>query len=282
MARGIRNWSEELIARRIREGYGDGEGASYKPWVRTADFTSAGRTSRVFSSKFGRTFELVSDVETNSFYMLEFAPSVIQVYEQFRLDRDETLQIAAAHGIAHPCYPGTHVSTVMTADFLVVMGSEDNPRLMAIDCKRSEHAGDPRAIEKLEITRRYFAGRDVPHRLVFHSKLPLTLVRNIEWARGGVIKPGQLDPSPEFLLDKADLMVHELRHSTRSMSLSEYCVSFEQRHGLRQGLGLRIARMLIWEHRIQCGMTTPHLERAPMYSFTANVVGPAKKLASGE
>jgi hypothetical protein len=54
MPRGIRKWTEELIARRIREGYGDGEGALYKPWISTAEFSSQGRMriSRKLDTRF--------------------------------------------------------------------------------------------------------------------------------------------------------------------------------------------------------------------------------------
>lgn len=281
MARGIKNWSRKLIEQRIREGYGAGEGSAYKPWIRTTDFSSAGRISRPYSAKCGRTIELVSDVESNTFGLLEFAPSVVQVYEQYRLEQDETLQIAAALGIAHPFYPGTHVEAVMTVDFLVLSGSLEDPSYLAIDCKRSEEADDPRSLEKLQITHAYFAGRDVPHRLVYHSRLPMQMVRNIEWARGASIKPGQIDPSPDQLRDQAELMIHEIGHMNRTSTLTHYCAGFEKRHGLRTGLGLRIARYLIWEHRLECDMRTPNLEAAPLASFTVARPTSATKHASG-
>jgi hypothetical protein len=281
MARGIKNWSRKLIEQRIREGYGAGEGSAYKPWIRTTDFSSAGRISRPYSAKCGRTIELVSDVESNTFYMLEFAPTVVQIYEQYRLEQDETLQIAAALGIPHPFYPGTNVETVMTVDFLVLTGSLEDPSYLAIDCKRSEDAGDPRTLEKLQITHAYFAGRDVPHRLVYHSQLPMQMIRNIEWARGAAIKPGQIEPTPEHLREQAELMIYELKHANRSSTLAEYCAGFESRHGLRMGMGLRIARYLIWEHRLECDMRTPRLETAPLASFAVDAMALETKRASG-
>lgn len=281
MGRGIRRWSRAIIEQRIREGYGEGEGPAYKPWIRTTDFSSAGRISRPYSAKCGRTMELVSDVESNTFSLLEFAPLVVQVYEQYRLEQDETLQIAAALGIAHPYYPGTDVETVMTVDFLVLTGSLDAPSYLAIDCKRSEDADDPRALEKLQITHAYFAGRDVPHRLVYHSRLPMQMVRNIEWARGAAIKPGQIEPAPDHLREQAEMMIHEIKHSNRSSTLAQYCAGFEKRHGLRTGMGLRIARYLIWEHRLQCDLLTPRLEAAPLASFTVAGTTPETKHASG-
>ncbi|MGY6126071.1 TnsA endonuclease N-terminal domain-containing protein [Paraburkholderia strydomiana] len=267
MARGIRKWSEKLIEQRLRQGYGEGEGAAYKPWVSTSDFSSLGQTHRAYSAKFERTIELVSDVEWNTFVLAEFSGAVSQVYEGFPIPRDDSLQIAGELGIKHPFYPGTSVPTVMTVDFLTVMGSPDDPRLVAIDCKRSEAAEDERAIEKLQITRAYFAGCGVPHHLVFHSAIPMQKVRNVEWFRGAIWKPGQVEPTLEHLQEASALMLFELAGSQRATSLAEYCASFEQRHGLVSGMGLRVARILLWDHKLRCNLDTARLESQPLSSF---------------
>ncbi|MDQ0627146.1 TnsA endonuclease N-terminal domain-containing protein [Paraburkholderia graminis] len=268
MPRGIKKWTEELVAHRIREGYGDGEGAQYKPWVSTADFSSQGRTHRAYSQKFGRTIEMVSDVEWNTFVLLEFCKEVTAVYEGFPLPRDTTLEIAAALGIKHPYYPGTTVPAVMTVDFLASLDRNDSSRLLAIDCKRTEDAEDERAIEKLQITHAYFAGCGIEHRLVFHSSLPMQKVRNIEWFRGAVWKPGQTSPSLEQLHELCSAMKDEFSGSTRLDSLAKYCNAFDHRHGVTPGLGLRVARILLWERSLRCDLNTPHLDQAPMSIFT--------------
>ncbi|EKS70383.1 MULTISPECIES: heteromeric transposase endonuclease subunit TnsA [Caballeronia] len=268
MPRGIKIWTEELVARRIREGFGDGEGAQYKPWVGTADFSSLGRTHRAYSQRFGRTIEMVSDVEWNTFVLLEYARNVTAVYEGFPLPRETTLELAAALGIKHPYYPGTSVPTVMTVDFLATLEDQRGTRLAAFDCKRTEDAENERAIEKLQITHAYFAGCDVKHHLVFHSSLPMQKVRNIEWARGAIWKPGQTSPSLEQLQELCSLMKHEFSNSSRLDSLAQYCNGFDRRHGVESGLGLRAARILLWEQTLRCDLNVPHLDQAPVSSFS--------------
>ncbi|KAK43910.1 MULTISPECIES: heteromeric transposase endonuclease subunit TnsA [Burkholderiaceae] len=268
MPRGVKKWTEELVARRIREGYGEGEGAQYKPWVGTADFSSLGRTHRAYSQRFGRTIEMVSDVEWNTFVCLEFCRDVTAVYEGFPLPRETTLEVAAALGVKHPTYPGTSVPAVMTVDFLVAIDQADGPCLKAFDCKRSEDAENERAVEKLQITHAYFAGCDVKHHLVFHSSLPMQKVRNIEWFRGATWKPGQTSPSFEQLHELCGQMKNEFSRSTRLDSLAEYCNGFDRRHGVAPGLGLRVARVLLWEQTLRCDLNVPHLEQAPVSSFT--------------
>jgi hypothetical protein len=102
MAIDIRKWSEALIQQRFREGYGEGEGAAYKPWLSAANLSSAGRTRHTYSARFGRTIELPSDAEPNIFMSLGFSKEVTQPYGGFALDRGHTLQIAVVFGIRYP------------------------------------------------------------------------------------------------------------------------------------------------------------------------------------
>lgn len=278
MPRGIKKWTEELVARRIREGYGDGEGAQYKPWTSTADFSSQGRTHRAYSAKFERTIEMVSDVEWNTFVMLEFSESITEVYEGFPLPRDTTLEIAAALGIKHPYYPGTSVPAVMTVDFLAQLENDGVKRLVAVDCKRTEEAEKERAIEKLQIAHAYFAGCGISHHLVFHSTLAMQKIRNLEWFRGAIWKPGQVEPTRERLREVGKLMSFELDGTTRSMSLAAFCENFDQRHGLFPGAALRVARILLWEHTLHCDLSTPHLEQLPLNCFVCKPLrSPARR-----
>lgn len=117
MGRGPRKMTEDVIKRWRAEGRGTGEKQTYKPWLEVFDFSSEGLVNRVYSEKLGRTVHLMSEVESKIFYGLEWQRSIIDIREQFPLDRDLTLEIASHLGIKHPYYPGTRVPTVMTVDF---------------------------------------------------------------------------------------------------------------------------------------------------------------------
>jgi hypothetical protein len=267
MGKGIQKWSEAVIERRQREGYGSGDGAAYKPWVGVHDIASAGRMHRAFSQAFGRTIHMLSDVESNTFLLLEYSRKFTQVYEGFPLERKCTLQIAEALGIQHPYYQGTHVPAVMTVDFLAVRESNDDMLIVAFDCKRSEDAEDEHTIEKLQITRAYFAGRGVAHHLVFHSELPMSKVKNIEWIRAAALKKGETERYEGYFREKANQMAYELSTSKHTTPLNEYCASFESRYQMGPGDGLRVARMLMWERTLECDLNNPNLQSAPLNSF---------------
>lgn len=279
MGRGIRKWTEQLVAQRVRDGYGEGRGAAYKPWVGTADFSSSGRIRRAYSPKFERTMQLLSDAEWHTFLLLEFADDVGELYEAFPMERTITLQIAAALGIAHPYYPGTDVPTVMTIDFLAV--NRDGDAIRTFDVKRTEDAENERAVEKLQITREYCTGRGIAHHLVFHSALPMVKVRNIEWIRGGLLKEGELEPYNGYFREKAQLMASELTRVSHNLPLNKYCSGFDSRHGLTPGDGLRIAKILMWEKTLRGDIANPDLQSAPLLSFRALTPEIGGRTASG-
>jgi hypothetical protein len=271
MGKGIQKWSNERIDQRQREGYGCGEGAAYKPWVGMHDVASAGRMHRAFSQIFGRTIYLLSDVEWNTFLLLEYSRKFTQVYEGFPLPRETTLQIAEALGIRHPQYPATHVPTVMTVDFLAVEQRGDDMLIVAFDCKRSEDAEDERALEKLQITREYFAGVGVAHHLIFHSALPMSKVKNIEWMRAAILKEGEIELYEGYIREKATQMWHELSTGKHTVPLNKYCASFELRHQMGRGDGLRVARILLWELKLKCDISNANLQFAPLNSFVSTL-----------
>ena len=63
MARAKSYFSEVQIARRIKEGRGQGQGKNYMPWLTVQDVPSSGRSHRVYSHKTDRVHHLLSDLE---------------------------------------------------------------------------------------------------------------------------------------------------------------------------------------------------------------------------
>lgn len=113
---GIRGWTREKVDWRIKHGYGQGEMASYIPWVSVRDLSSKGTSTRLYSSKTSRTMHFLSDIERNTFLMAEFREDFIDYWEQWPLERRDTLWAAERLGVRHPVYPGGKEPVVMTVD----------------------------------------------------------------------------------------------------------------------------------------------------------------------
>lgn len=282
MTRGPKKWTEEVIERYTFDGRGKGEGDKYQPWIRVAEISSLGRSRRPFGLKTGRQHELLSDVEWNLFLLLEYSPDVVDIREQYPLDRDLTREIAASLGIRHPHYPGTHVPTVMTVDFLVTRIKNGKKVLEVFDTKRTDEAEDPRSLEKLEIQRVYMNGKGIPYYLVFHTTFPLQKIHNIEWMRSAQMKEGEVERFPGLFQEAADKMVLDLPYQQkRSVSLSEYCLNFDHRNGYEPGTGLRAARMLMFTHVLNADLNNPDLSSAPLASFTIVTQQQSPRAAGG-
>ncbi|WP_253289428.1 hypothetical protein [Clostridium sp. MSJ-8] len=72
---------QQDIEKMIKEGYGAGIEKDYKPWIKIQDVPSLGRVTRVKGIKTNRQHELLSDMERNYFYILEYSSKVKDIRE---------------------------------------------------------------------------------------------------------------------------------------------------------------------------------------------------------
>ncbi len=261
-------WTEKKIAQRQAEGYGQGRGSAYKPWLEVKDVGSHGRARRVWSHKTGRVHHLFSDVEMDIFVAAEWANEVIDIREQFPLDRELTQTIAQELGIRHPYYPGTDIPTVMTVDFMLSISDGGETRALAINAKRDEEAEDERSLQKLEIQRTYFERLEVEHHLMYHSRAPKQKLKNIYWLRDAQLSEGEIEPRPGFYNLLKSKMGHELTACPYGeLTLQGYCADFDMRQGIESGTGLRVARMLMQERALMADLNAPSLIDEPLAHF---------------
>lgn len=261
-------WTEKRIAEWQTQGCGEGHGQNYKPWLEVTDFSSRGRSRRIWGLKTKRIHHLFSDVEYHIFVASEWSRSVIDIREQYPLDREVTQTIAQELKIRHPHYPGTYVPTVMTVDFLLTVIENGKEGFIAVNGKRDEEAEDANSLEKLEIQRTYFEQLGYPHHLVYHSQLPVQKIKNLEWIRDAQLKEGESEPREGYFAALCFRMSAELDTFTAvEMPLAAYCLSFDERHGLVPGAGLRVARILMQERSLLADLESEDLSQAPIGAF---------------
>lgn len=265
---GRQKWSEKKIAEWQAQGCGSGSGKKYKPWLEVTDFSSRGRSRRVYGLKTHRVHHLFSDVEYEVFLASEWSASVVDIREQYPLERELTQTIAQELKIRHPHYPGTQVPAVMTVDFLLTVVTNGVEKFVALNAKRDEEAEDENSISKLEIQRYYFEKLGIEHHLIYHSQLPKQKVLNIGWIREAQPKEGEIEPRPGYYSALCSRMGRELSTpiDTR-ISLSAYCQSFDERHGLEPGAGLKVARMLMQERALMVDLESKDITGQPIGSF---------------
>lgn len=266
MARGT--WTEKKIAKMQTEGFGEGHLGEYKPWIQVKDISSLGRSRRIWSAMTRRTHHLLSDIEYQLFVALEWQRNVLDIREQFPLDRCFTQDIARSLGITHPHYPATEVPTVMTVDFLVTLKQGQETSLVAFNTKTADEAEDERSMLKLEVQREYFEQLGVEHHIVFSSDIPLNNVANIGDIREAPLRPDEAEPRPGYFADLCQRMLSDMPSWPRDMPLAAYCAEFDARFGCPPGAGIRVARILMWERTLVPDLSSPNLNHEPLSKFT--------------
>lgn len=248
--------TERGIAKRLREGRGDGDGSDYKPWFVVREFSSRGYRTVTYSRKFRRKVHLFSMLEWWVFLLLEWDPTVVSLKEQVPLDRKNTRELAAMHGIKRHPRVGK-VDVVMTTDFLVVVRTPHGERKRAIAVKWLKDLRNRRVIEKLEIERAYHAAHDTEFVIMTEQDIPRILVNNLEFVRQ-MLRPGAMLDIPGTTIETADLAMRPYLDRRPWGSMCQDC---DKTLNLKPGTAARIARYQIasrvWPvdltHRIEAG-----------------------------
>ena len=165
-------FDEKKINERIQQGYGQGEGKDYTPWLVVGDFSSDGQCNRVLGTKTGRLHDFFSKLESNYFNFLDWQDEVIDIREQVPLfPVCETEAIAASVGVKHPYNNKLKISCVMTTDFLFSIKSGGKITFHARSVKYVKDLENGRTQEKMSIEREYWESRGVEFDVITENSI---------------------------------------------------------------------------------------------------------------
>lgn len=256
--------SEVTFQRWLKDGRGSGRQSEYKPWLTVRDLPSQGRSHRVFGHKALRIHHLFSDLELAVFLLLEWQRDVIEIREQFPLQRELTLEIAEQHGIIHPAISG--VPQYMSSDFLVDTSRANEPRF-ALQAKYSSELQKPRVIEKLELERRYWEQKGVPWHLITEKEIPAAVLANIKW-----LYPAQHDELSEIdLAHRTNFYSHHFAQS-KAPTLIDLAKSLDVAYDLPLGESLGEIRQLLAQRCFLFDIHIAFRKLAPTDIVTAETV----------
>lgn len=243
----VKRRREQNIQKMIKEGYGFGVGSRYKPWINIQDVPSLGRVTRIKGTKTRRQHELLSDMERNYFYILEFSDSVKDIREQFPLlPIEDTIAIASEIGIKHPKNPKTGEDIVMTTDFLITVSTADGIKEVARTIKSKDDLLNKRILEKFEIERIFWKKRNIDWAIVTEEEIDRTIANNISFIHGYTdIK--NVDAFNEIdSLEIQDLIYEFLRRLIDDKrSVRAVALEFDNDMSLESGCGLSIFKYLV-------------------------------------
>jgi hypothetical protein len=256
MAKRKRKTDQHVIERRIQEGRGQGSGCDYKPWLTIQDVASQGLVTREKGWKTNRVHHMLSKLELVYFYVLEWAPLVSDIREQYPLlPLKETMAIAQEVGIRHPIDPQTKHPVVMTTDFLTTVRSGTQDKDYARTIKYAQDLQSRRTIEKFEIERRYWQARNVDWGIVTEHEIPTALAKNVELLHEYRCLADRLPLAEDEILEVATLLTQRVMQT--NAALRRVATDCDRRLGLEPGTSLTIAYHLIANRQWQINMKEP-------------------------
>lgn len=181
MAKRKRESGKKQIEKKLKEGRGQGRLDQYKPWITVQDLASEGLVTRIKGTKTGRLHQLLSTLELNYFYILDWSQGVIDIREQYPLDLSETIALANEISVKHHTDPITQEEVVITTDFLITILQPIGIKEVARTIKYSNDLTDIRVLEKFEIERLYWKERNISWGIVTELDINKTLLANIKW-----------------------------------------------------------------------------------------------------
>jgi hypothetical protein len=243
--------TEASISRRLREGHGQGNGASYQPWLTVQDVPSSGLAHRIKGWTTGRVHHLFSNLERDAFYVLDWSADVLDIREQYPLlPLEETQAIADQIGVRHSTDPRTQYAVVMTTDFLLDIHSGKARVQQARTVKPADQLDTPRVLEKLEIERRYWQVRNVDWGIVTEYEIPKPHADNIRLLHGyQQIEQRLADDIP------LDRIVQFLRDNVNSNVLSDLVKRADEEFALLVGTARTVLYHLFATRQIACDLS---------------------------
>ncbi len=258
MAKRTNKWTEDKIARYYAEGRGSGELSNYKPWLTIQNVPSAGRVHRLKGWKTNRIHHLLSDIERDYYYLLDWSDGVIDIREQYPLNREKTVQIAEKKQINHPVDSATRTPIVCTTDFLISIRQGNKILHKARTTKPYQKLNDKRVIEKFEIERQYWVDAGVDWGIVTELELPKEICKNIGWIHSSYhMEEEDIDLAftlYEYTKDKDALILDIMK-------------SFDEHYICEAGTALSLLKYLIAHKYIGIDMDKPLDLRVPLSSL---------------
>ena len=252
MSKSKTHFTQIQIRQRIEQGFGQGQGQDYKPWLRVQDVPSIGRAHRVYSHRTKRIHQLLSDLERAIFFILDWKSSTLDIREQFPLNLEDTLDIAKEAGIRHPQMAG--IKQVMSSDFLVDTADKNLPKFV-LQVKPSSAMEDKRTIEKLEIERRYWLKKEIPFYLVSKRSFSDVIHKNLSW-----LFPNKDSPHEKLDIPRIAEFYRGILQDRPKGTLIDICKTIDTAYQQELGQALYELKVLMSQRHICFDISVPWQE----------------------
>ncbi|HEY8890314.1 MAG TPA: TnsA endonuclease C-terminal domain-containing protein [Clostridium sp.] len=166
----------------MTNGIFDYEKEAYVPGIKVQDFSSRGRVSRIKGKTTNRIHHLISDLQTNLFYLLDYEESITDIKEHYPLlDLEEVVSDLADIRLDKFIDKKTGEKYVFTTTFVITLKSMSGEKYLALSVRNESELYRDLTLEKLELERRYWNKKRIGWAIITNKDLPMIKVKNIKW-----------------------------------------------------------------------------------------------------
>ena len=231
-------FTSSKIAKKLKLGHGQGQGSRYIPWLTIQEFTSTGRSHRVYSHKTQRIHHLFSDLELSIFLLMEWSDSVIDVRERFPMKREEAVDIAHQAGIPYPTK--NNVSQLLFSDFLVDLNDSEE-RQFVLNVRPSSTLQKVSVVNQLELERRYWKKKGIKQYIATEKQLDADVIKNIEKLAPLI---GNMDDLTDEVVEQVPIFQWQMeKHPNHTVI--DICKNIDRSQDLSLGTSLRQLKALL-------------------------------------
>jgi TnsA endonuclease C terminal/TnsA endonuclease N terminal len=247
MAKRNRKVTTNTIKRKNAQQRGLGRLSDYKPWNTIQDTATSNLVTRIQGWKTGRIHQILSQLQLQFFYLLEWSSHVIDIREQFLLDPTETAAIAEEIGNSKLAEQ-INIGNYICLDFLITVKNGIGTKEAARTVINSKFLTNKNLTEKLEIQRRYWAFRNTDWGIVTEKEIDSTIVKNIEWVHSS-LNANCLEPlTVEQIKQAESFLIPKIQK--QNLILREITSICDEQLNLPVGSALSVVRHLIAKKRI--------------------------------
>jgi hypothetical protein len=244
----------------------------YVPGIKIQDFSPRGRVSRIKGRTTNRVHHLLSDLETNVFYLFDFEEKITDIKEHYPLlDLHEVVDDLSDIKLEKFRNKKTGEEYIFTTTFVITLTDSDGEKYLALSIRNETELYRDLLLEKLEVERRYWNKKGIRWSIITNKDIPMIKVNNIKWLYLGDTDIGHKEES--YIKE-----VIANRITSNKCSIKKILDNIDTELSLSLGTALVILKRMIISNEILVDLYVPINIDMSADKFTVNYQGVRKNV----
>ncbi|WP_160691706.1 TnsA endonuclease C-terminal domain-containing protein [Clostridium sp. C2-6-12] len=244
----------------------------YVPGIKIQDFAPKGRVSRIKGKTTNRVHHLLSDLETNVFYLMDFEEKITDIKEHYPLlDLHEVVDDLSDIKLEKFKNKKTGEEYTFTTTFVITLKGNGEENYVALSVRNETELYRDLLLEKLEVERRYWGKKEIRWSIITNKDIPMTKVNNIKW-----LYLGDVDIKYEDEAYIKEVIANKITYNKCAMK--EILDNVDRELSLSIGTALVMFKRMIISNEIIVDLYSPINIEISAEKFTVNYQGVRKNV----